>query len=306
MGIKCCSGDPRKEPEICKEAIVEIDEEAESSPVPRGESFRSLASMSTQSSCSSPTSPMEARTKRVSFDLGNGSTYQGEWLNGMRDGKGKHKDKEGLHYTGEWLADIRHGFGKQEFDNGDVYFGQWRDDLQEGNGTLQREGYKYVGQWSLGLKHGIGKEYWVGDSNDTPKLEYEGEFKFGHRSGFGTMKYADGSVYVGNWSQGKRCGVGALTLDVGEYTGTWFDDTMHGYGKLLQNDGTSYIGEVKYGTMDGKGKLTQKDGSYFDGYWRQGVISGTGTRYYARKDRTRRESWYKGKFIKVMKDVKFK
>ena len=58
--------------------------------------------------------------------------------------------------------------------------------------------------------------------------------------------------------------------------------------------------------MDGKGKLTERDGSYFDGYWRRGEIIGAGTRYYASKGRTRRESWYKGKLVKILRDVKFK
>lgn len=81
---------------------------------------------------------------------------------------------------------------------------------------------------------------------------------------------------------------------------------MHGRGTLFQNNGISYIGEFKHGMMDGKGRLTEKDGSYFDGYWRRGEMSGAGTRYYARKKRTRRESWYKGKLVKILTDVKFK
>ena len=123
MGIECCSGDPRTEPEVCKETVQEIADEQEKFSVHKRESFLSLSSTSTQASCSSPTRPMEERVKRVPFDLGNGSTYEGEWLNGMRDGKGKHKSEKGLNYTGEWLADMRHGFGKQDLENGSVYFG---------------------------------------------------------------------------------------------------------------------------------------------------------------------------------------
>ena len=120
------------------------------------------------------------------------------------------------------------------------------------------------------------------------------------------MKYTDGSVYVGTWSDGKRCGHGQLHFNVGEYSGAWLDGHMHGLGTLFQNNGISYVGEFKYGTIDGKGKVTSKDGSYFDGYWSGGEISGVGTRYNGRKGQTKRESWYKGKLIKVLKDVKFK
>ena len=130
----------------------------------------------------------------------------------MREVKEQQENDNGLQYTGEWLSDKRHGFGKQQFDNGDVYFGQWRDDLQEGDGTFQKQGYKYVGQWSLGHRHGNGKEYWIGP-NDALFEEYDGEFKFGQRNGLGTMKYTDGSLYDGTWSNDQRIGRGQLTLE---------------------------------------------------------------------------------------------
>ena len=120
------------------------------------------------------------------------------------------------------------------------------------------------------------------------------------------MRYTDGSVFIGTWSNDERCGHGQLTLDGRQNNGAWLDDHMHGEGELVQDDGVSYIGEFKYGTMDGKGRLMTKDGSYFDGYWWNGEISGAGFRFNASTGKTRRESWYKGKLVKVLKQVKFK
>ena len=45
------------------------------------------------------------------------------------------------------------------------------------------------------------------------------------------MKYQNGSVYAGTWSQGKRSGRGKMT-EVGqwEYEGEWWRDVRHGEG----------------------------------------------------------------------------
>ena len=75
---------------------------------------------------------------------------------------------------------------------------------------------------------------------------------------------------------------------------------------MTQSNGMCYIGQFRNGVTNGKGKLISKDGSYFDGYWLNGEKSGVGVRYYSRNDRRRRETWYKGKFVKVLKDSRFK
>jgi hypothetical protein len=48
-----------------------------------------------------------------------------------------------------------------------------------------------------------------------------------------TIKYDDGSVYVGDIIEGFRNGQGTITLPgVGEYTGSFMFDTLAGEGKL--------------------------------------------------------------------------
>lgn len=52
--------------------------------------------------------------------------------------------------------------------------------------------------------------------------------------GFGTMKYADGGEYKGNWFKAKRHGEGMMTYANGEkYIGTWRDDLRDGKGTLM-------------------------------------------------------------------------
>ena len=44
--------------------------------------------------------------------LEDGSVYEGQWVNGMRDGKGILKVIDGSEYDGHWHANKRNGFGK--------------------------------------------------------------------------------------------------------------------------------------------------------------------------------------------------
>ena len=43
--------------------------------------------------------------------------------------------------------------------------------------------------------------------------KYTGEFKDGFKNGQGTYTFADGTKYVGEWQNGKRNGQGTYTFD---------------------------------------------------------------------------------------------
>ena len=120
------------------------------------------------------------------------------------------------------------------------------------------------------------------------------------------MKYIDGSVYVGTFRNDKVCGQGQLTMSDRVYNGAWRQGQMHGFGELIQSNGICFLGHFKNGVIEGRGKLIQKDGSYYDGQWSNGVRSGMGIKYSSKTNKKRKESWYKGKFVRVVKDVKFK
>ena len=49
--------------------------------------------------------------------------------------------------------------------------------------------------------------------------------------GFGLFKWATGRVYIGDWSQDLKDGVGILTFKGGnEYSGEFKNDRRQGYG----------------------------------------------------------------------------
>ena len=78
----------------------------------------------------------------------------------------------------------------------------------------------------------------------------------------------DGSVYQGDWLDGKRSGYGSWSrADGTRYVGYWEDDKPSGEGIILFADGTTYSGSWKEGKRDGQGTLTYPDGRKLTGLW---------------------------------------
>merc|ERR1712032_734407 len=106
----------------------------------------------------------------------NGDRYEGDWVAGLREGKGKYLSKAtGGKYEGEYAADLKEGSGKYTFANGDSYDGQWK----------------------AGLRHGQGKfTYHNGDV-------FSGPYVAGNRHGSGELVKADGEVRSEEYKEGK-------------------------------------------------------------------------------------------------------
>ena len=83
---------------------------------------------------------------------------------------------------------------------------------------------QYHGKCRKGLAQGKGKAEGV----DT----YTGHFKAGYPEGRGTYLWANGDSYTGEWEQGRRSGVGVLTLHLFDsdsiVKGLWKDDKYLG------------------------------------------------------------------------------
>ena len=75
---------------------------------------------------------------------------------------------------------------------------------------------------------------------------YEGDFVNGKPEGKGTMKYVGGASYIGEWHYGLREGEGTWNYpDGGSYIGSWVRGRRHGRGTLKKKDGTVIVGEWK-------------------------------------------------------------
>ncbi|BHF61213.1 MORN repeat-containing protein 3 [Sparganum proliferum] len=84
-------------------------------------------------------------------------------------------------------------------------------------------GDQYTGEWKNNKKHGQGQYVW----KDT-QLIYEGQWKFGKRSGFGVLSV------VG--PDGKHTKI---------YSGSWKNDKRHGFGENWYSDDEFYEGECQ-------------------------------------------------------------
>ena len=110
---------------------------------------------------------------RGTFRHASGSVYEGEFLDGMKHGRGTHRfaRQESVAAGGDMYDGDMY--------DGEMYDGEWRDDQMDGRGT-----YTYADNGG----------------------EYEGDFKNGSWEGHGTYKHASGSVYVGEWKGSKKDG----------------------------------------------------------------------------------------------------
>lgn len=98
---------------------------------------------------------------------------------------------------------------------------------------------------------------------------YVGEWLNDMRHGMGNNTSSEGHRYIGQFHQGKRQGQGTYTFPSGEsYTGVWLDDKRHGIGTNIFADGKRFVGEWRLGQRNGQGVLYAPDGSVLrSGRW---------------------------------------
>ena len=104
-------------------------------------------------------------------DYVDGSSYQGEWRSGRRNGHGRWVSAKLEEYSGKWVGDKRNGRGKWASPGGEWFDGVWDNDTPK-----------------------------IGERRYNDGSTYRGNFKNGKRHGQGEMNNADGSFSTGIWS----------------------------------------------------------------------------------------------------------
>lgn len=127
-------------------------------------------------------------------------SYEGECLNGMPHGKGVmiYLDNGGM-YDGEFIFGQKQGRGK--FVIADLtYEGYFNNDMMEGFGKcIWIDGRSYTGTWLHNKMEGKGVFTWPDGTN------YEGEYEGNLKHGFGVLKDKEGKVlYKGYWMRGEK------------------------------------------------------------------------------------------------------
>ena len=212
----------------------------------------------------------ETKTKGKEYDRCSKDLllFEGEYLNGKRNGKGKEYDKDGkLIFEGEYLNGKRNGKGKEYNDDGILIFEGKYLNGKRWDGIGYDKNNNIVSE----LKEGKGaiKEY-----DKYGKLIFEGEYLNGERHGKGKEYYYDGTLkFDGEYLNGKRHYRDGEFIFEGEYL---YGNKWNGkYYYLLNNN----VIEIK----NGKGLIKEYD-DYgkleYEGEYLNGQINGKGKQYY--------------------------
>jgi hypothetical protein len=178
---------------------------------------------------------MENNQKRI--------IYEGEWIHGIANGKGKlylmipTEDSGGLkieaQYEGDIVNSMPHGKGTMIYSNGAHYSGDWRKGMRNGFGSyIDIYQNTYDGKWVTHKRCGRG--IWKSKGGDI----YNGIWESDLPHGEGIYQYADGKSYSGQWYHGKQYGSGILqNIDGSCYRGEWKDGRLDGFGELISASG---------------------------------------------------------------------
>ncbi len=201
----------------------------------------------------------------------DGSTYEGDFVRGVRHGSGVHRWRNGRRYDGHWAADRRHGYGVQIYPDS-KYQGTWYkgSPTREGVRTY-RNGDRYVGDYKGERLHGRGTLTWANGDR------YVGAFQQGEAHGVGKWYGGQGGVREGRWSSGRYLGgeggvvpPGLVAGGVGCVSGNCWD----GKGRYVFDDGSEYVGTFRRGHPHGRGSITYLDGRIDSGKWEDGKRTG--------------------------------
>ena len=245
----------------------------------------------------------------------SGETYDGEWFEGVRQGKGTGVLATET-YEGAFWADKRHGQGvlKDAATEAVVYQGEFRGGLFHGEGTLIASDEVFQGEFVAHKRHGQGRLV-----NSDTGYQYEGNWVDDAISGSGSVRdYAlcEASaglqgVYQGPTLDGIPCGPNGICMyqDGSEYCGDWKSGKRNGMGKFVAPNNDVFEGKW-VGDQRWKGRWTSAKGNeFYDGFWADNLPHGQGSRLYADAtyvdamwDRGRRISDDKG-FLQKTADV---
>lgn len=242
----------------------------------------------------------------VEFIYSNGTSYEGDYRNGLFNGEGTLTYSDGSIYEGNFVNGVIEGEGKYTTSNGDVYSGYFANNDYCGHGkyicvngdTIEGnfEGSKLKGYASVklcgedeakqisGYKAKIvtmnisKKAFDLHKYNGTADLiyangnHYKGAVTDDCYNGAGTLTSQDGSTYNGNWIMNKKSGKGTITYaDNSMYKGYLLDGQYDGEGKMYYANGDIYNGSWKQNKREGYGRYTEANGNYFYGMWKNDV-----------------------------------
>jgi len=193
----------------------------------------------------------------------DGSYYMGQVRDGLKHGRGKQVAADGSEYQGDFVNGEPHGHGIYYYPDGrskKVFFQFGRLVRSHLRGQETGEpGCLYGEFMALGRYTG-----W-----------YKGTRVKGYvPHGRGVMRYSNGSVFSGQWENGKMHGNGSVKWEDGSaYAGQWLHGKRTGFGTYTWANGDTYVGEWKENQMCGKGIYYYSGGRIKKGLWKEATVT---------------------------------
>ena len=132
----------------------------------------------------------------------NTNKYEGQIINGKKEGKGKYIYKNGAIYEGYFKNDKKEGNGIFYYTNGDRYKGLFKEGFYQGKGIFYfHNGDRYEGEFDKNKYAGKGKYFY--HNGDI----FEGLWKNDKKNGKGVYIYINGDKIMGNYKDGKPISV---------------------------------------------------------------------------------------------------
>ncbi len=156
----------------------------------------------------------------IRTELGT-NRYEGTFQDGEFHGQGRYEimvsSNERAYYEGDWVMGVREGRGTYWNGVSNLYIGQWQNDLRHGHGAY----FFGVQDWTPN-KH---SEQWLQNNVEN----YTGEFVEDLYEGFGTYRWPDGQRYEGEFFANDKHGNGTFYYP----TGTRRDQYWQ-YGRFIR------------------------------------------------------------------------
>jgi uncharacterized caspase-like protein len=265
--------------------------------------------------------PLSNSAKGIRYS--DGSVYEGAITvggtntNGVPNGIGTFKGRDGYSYTGAYVLGKRQGQGIQTLGNGDVFEGEFVDDNPNGKGILRlASGDTYEGQMVRGQIEGVGvykfksgnmfsgtfvnaqpngKGVFTYSSGDV----YEGQIVAGVINGSGKLRFANRNVYEGEFKNGAPFGKGIWTFNDGTIVDAAQNPQTGKYEGLIKfPSGDTFKGEITGGRADGRGTMAFKNGQKYTGVFTEGRPGGFGVFSFVNGDR------FEGEFTGGLENAK--
>lgn len=178
----------------------------------------------------------------------NGDTYLGNWKQGKFDGVGQYHFSNGDSYKGSFVNGYFSGFGKFTEADGSYYEGQWLENKKNGKGVTFKNGQIS----NVYYKHNILVDENISENSTETTVIQDNSKKFENdilincndeycHNVKGKLTYKDGSVFTGEFINGKGEGMGSCKYANGDfYEGGWKNHAPHGQGTMRFAKGNIY------------------------------------------------------------------